>query len=547
MAGIRQDVLYGTNVDFSNVGLPAPTLLTDGQMLIATTAANAGGTHINVGTITSTGGSVTISYDTPNINLEVAGGAAVTNVTSTNLERTVAGSSIDLEDLRFTTAYVVDPSVTTGSKANYSTVTAAVAAAGTAGGGKVFIRANTAPYVESFNLPTNVTLCSYGSDLQGGCNATISGQITVTATGSAGIANVNLHGNGVDPSLLFSGSNSVFFTMQNVIFTSNTVAAIQGTNANANILSINCIGIGDVGDFFDCTDLAASFSACQFLNQSGNPGFVGVDVGLQFGNSSMDTFLTVSGTSALSINNSQIKNNITVSGASQLGIEYSSTQSIALNGTTQALLAQVDINAGSSPGITIAAGVVVTADMCSINSSNTNAVDGTGTFRYSAMSFTGSSSTINATLTTQLLGLRPYASTTDRGVASFNPVDFTVDSDGEVSLIPSDRFAWHNVSVSTTLVSFNGYYAISPGGVLSFTLPPVGVLGDTIKISLSGATGWIIAQPNAGSQIRYGSVLTTVGVTGQLASTAQGDSLELVARDADFWQVQNDQGNFLYV
>ena len=85
MAGFYGEIMYAKNGDFSTAGsqrgLLANGLLTNGQMWIGTTAANAGGTHINVGTLTSTGGTVAITYASPNINLEVSGGSSMTNFT----------------------------------------------------------------------------------------------------------------------------------------------------------------------------------------------------------------------------------------------------------------------------------------------------------------------------------------------------------------------------------------------------------------------------------------------------------------------------------
>lgn len=80
MAGFANDTVYGNNADFSvaasKKGSINNGLLTNGQMWIGTTATNVGGTHINVGTLISPLGTVTIGYSSPNITLEVAGGAA---------------------------------------------------------------------------------------------------------------------------------------------------------------------------------------------------------------------------------------------------------------------------------------------------------------------------------------------------------------------------------------------------------------------------------------------------------------------------------------
>lgn len=78
MAGFDNDVVYGTNVDFSGAGGGQggnATLLTNGQLLIASTSLNAGGTHINVGNLVSPSGTLSIGYVSPNITLDLTGGA----------------------------------------------------------------------------------------------------------------------------------------------------------------------------------------------------------------------------------------------------------------------------------------------------------------------------------------------------------------------------------------------------------------------------------------------------------------------------------------
>lgn len=81
MAGFDNEVVYGKNADFTSVDnqnvLESNGLATNGQLWIGTTATNAGGTHVNVGNLTSPGGTITISYSSPNITLETTGGGGV--------------------------------------------------------------------------------------------------------------------------------------------------------------------------------------------------------------------------------------------------------------------------------------------------------------------------------------------------------------------------------------------------------------------------------------------------------------------------------------
>ena len=73
MAGFRNsgsiDVLFVDNVDFSGAAIPSPTITTDGQLIIGSTAAP----NLKIGTITSPTGTVTIGYASPNITLDVPG------------------------------------------------------------------------------------------------------------------------------------------------------------------------------------------------------------------------------------------------------------------------------------------------------------------------------------------------------------------------------------------------------------------------------------------------------------------------------------------
>ena len=79
MSGFDNEVVYGKNADFSSTDnqnvLEANGLVTNGKLWIGSTAVNAGGTHINVGSITSPLGTLTIGYSSPNITIDAAGGS----------------------------------------------------------------------------------------------------------------------------------------------------------------------------------------------------------------------------------------------------------------------------------------------------------------------------------------------------------------------------------------------------------------------------------------------------------------------------------------
>lgn len=106
---------------------------------------------------------------------------------------------------------------------------------------------------------------------------------------------------------------------------------------------------------------------------------------------------------------------------------------------------------------------------------------------------------------------------------------------------------WNTISASQALVKANGYFCVSPGGALSLSLPATSTVGDTISVALSGATSWTITQA-AGQAITFGSKTTTTGVGGSLSSTANGDTVTIVAWAANTsWYVISSMGNITVV
>lgn len=73
MSGFDNEVLIAKNADFStagaNKGSVANGLNADGKIWIGSTTPNVGGTNVNVGTITSPNGTITVGYSSPNITL----------------------------------------------------------------------------------------------------------------------------------------------------------------------------------------------------------------------------------------------------------------------------------------------------------------------------------------------------------------------------------------------------------------------------------------------------------------------------------------------
>lgn len=105
---------------------------------------------------------------------------------------------------------------------------------------------------------------------------------------------------------------------------------------------------------------------------------------------------------------------------------------------------------------------------------------------------------------------------------------------------------WQVIGASQTLAVNHGYFCTS-GGTLALALPAVSAIGDTVEISLDGSTGFTVTQ-SAGQTIKFGNQVTTAGVGGSIASTGQGDTIQMVCSVVNLrWNILDCMGNLLFV
>lgn len=116
-----------------------------------------------------------------------------------------------------------------------------------------------------------------------------------------------------------------------------------------------------------------------------------------------------------------------------------------------------------------------------------------------------------------------------------------------ISASGSGSISWQTISASQALSVNNGYFCISPGGAIALSLPTTSAVGDTIIVTLDGATSYTITQ-GANQQIRFGSQETTLGASGSLTTTSQGCTLSLVCSVANLrWNAISSEGTFTIV
>lgn len=126
----------------------------------------------------------------------------------------------------------------------------------------------------------------------------------------------------------------------------------------------------------------------------------------------------------------------------------------------------------------------------------------------------------------------------------YNDITGTIVDSG---LTPGSILTNANVSVDSTSMVVDTSYTINNANLATLTLPAVSAVGEVIEITGNSANGWIIAQ-NAGNTIRIGSVSSTTGAGGSVASSNRYDAIRLkcVTTNA-IWVAQFMVGNLTVV
>lgn len=522
MAGFDNDVIYGTNIDLSNslAGRGGnATLLTDGQMLIATTATNAGGTHVNVGTITSPGGTITVGYSTPNITLDLAGG----------------GEAID----SIGTQTGTNPIVPTA--AGLVTINGAVVAAGThpirsdgTGANTMAMEVQISQAIAATDA-TKIGLSNFNSaqfsvDANGFVSSLASGTLTSVVTVNA------------TPQFVLGGSTeTIDFNLVNLVLGSSLPVLAAGTNnvgIGAAVMATLTSGIQNVGIGTSSTHAITSGQANTMVGYSSGNKLTSGNNNTLIG-SSAGTSLTT-GTSNTAVGTLSLFSYTT--GATNQGSNTAigenslSTLTTGVNNTGLGVNAAASLQTGTD---SISIGFNA-ASSYSTNESSNICIGNIGTVADSNKIRIGtqgsSAGQQNATFIAGIVG-----------VTTSNSQAVTIDSTtGQLGVTAiGSGFTWNDVTGTSASMAVSNGYLSDNAGLVTLTLPATAVQFSTIKVSGYGAGGWIIAQ-NANQQIINGILSSTVGVTGSLASTNRYDAVELLATvggASTIWKVQNGVGN----
>lgn len=436
-----------------------------------------------------------------------------------------------------TTQYIVDPSAANGA---YTTITAANAAAAGAGGGQVFVRTGT--YTESFTVGSGVSINAYGSapNVFGtSIGVVIDGTVTLANNGEVALVGISITNSSGGACITTTGTNGFLAFVKDCTLVGGSGAIIQGSNGNANILFDGCTIVSTAGDFLNCTGAQPQFTNCKFVGAGGSGAITYTGGQGQFFACDVNGTISLSSGATLSMRYCSGQS-ITTADTSSFDVEYSAfsnnTTIFTTAGTGNNRAFQCILQNSGAAAIDLGAGTAIEFDQGQINSSGgAFSVMGTGNFSYGLLEFNGDVQTIDPGLTINLLTVRPFATTSSRGLASFNPGQFTVNSVGEVSIIGS-ALPWTDETVTFSAAVSNGYFIVGSGSPtcelppnLSFPASPV--QGDIVQFAVEGTGATVILQAETGQTIRIANASSSVA--GTATSTLTGDAITLVYRSAD--------------
>jgi len=282
--------------------------------------------------------------------------------------------------------FIVDG--TTPANGTHTTIAAALTSASS--GDTIFIRPGT--YTENLTLKAGVNLTSFGSDgysqnTANASNVTILGKATATFVGSCSIYGICLKTN-ADFVLVVSGSSATNVNLINCYIFLNNNTGISYTSSSAS---------SKIQLFYCKTDTATTGIT---LFASSSAGVLKIFQSIIENNGASVTVSTCSA-GAINIYNSFFAHPITTSSTGALlGNNTDFIQALIFNGTGTNSISNCSIAGGTSSAVSVGTGVSLNISSTSIDSTNTNAISGAGTLRYSGISFTNTSSIINTTTQT---------------------------------------------------------------------------------------------------------------------------------------------------
>lgn len=488
MSGFDNDIVFAKNGDFSNADnqnvSESNGLVTNGQLWIGATSTNVGGTHINVGNLSSPGGTLNIGYSSPNITLDVR------------------DSGFDIHAAR----YIVSAGGIADG-ANYTTIASAYTAAVAAGAPQtIFVQPGT--YTENLTLVPSIDITAFtGDDIIP--QVTIIGKLSFSANGRVSLSNLWIQTNN-DYCISVTGSNPCVLRIDNCHLngtnhtpieytTANTGSIIKLTNTHQNI---QITGIS----YHDMTSTGLiMYEKCDLANPGASS--------------------TPANNSAGSVNLIHCTTNgiFSASGTGQINTNFvflatANLTSISLSGSAFSSSQNCLFNSGSSSAVSIGSGCVASVYGNVIISSNTNALTGSGTLAFGGNTFPNSSginvsTQLPVALTIPQGGSFATSYTQSNGILAYNGTRFVnyagpqLDSSGRYTNTSQPAFSVtvanvindvtgdgtnYTIIYDTKILDVGTNFTLATG---KFTAPVTGNYMLQAYVKLIGGT--IITAPSA--------------------------------------------------
>ena len=379
------------------------------------------------------------------------------------------------------------------ANSSYLTIAAAVAAADAAGGGTVYVQPGT--YTESITF-------------------TVANTVSVTGVAIGGFPGTTQSAVTVSGNQIYTGTGKMLF--QGILFT-----ASSGTTWT----------IGSAG-----SATAVQFDSCRIVTSGANGVNLNIFAATTFTMNDCSISAPLVGISAVGGLSSIMNTTILSTASDAISLGAGSILDISLS----------NILSTTNHSITLSAASAVVQSNNNIYQSTLSAIHYTAAATLVSTYDNFDSPAIYFADSTGAFGTLNYSYSTIPLLSSTS-IDPQI-TDTKLSQIPipvSGISSWNLITSSQTMAVNSGY--IVQSGALSLLLPATSAVGDTISNTLDTGTSWTITQAS-GQRIRVGSGQTTLGSGGSLASTALGDSIEIVCKTADtLWYAKSVIGNLTSV
>lgn len=270
----------------------------------------------------------------------------------------------------------------------HTTIASAVAAASSFD--TIIIRPGN--YTENFTVDKHLSFYADTATFRDVVSTvTITGKITISTAVNASFSNIKFTTN--SDYILVLSANGAAVTMLNcyINITNNNGFNLSG-NGSTNLYFISCSSsIADTYALFTSTACTVFIKECYFADGT-NVATNSIAGSLYIFNSKLSIPITIAQGGGIYCFSSNFGVNFT---------PYINKTWITNNDTTvgASFIEASSFYSGTATAITLGAGSVLNAVNTIVNSSNANAIGGTGTFNKANITFTGSSSTIAGTLT----------------------------------------------------------------------------------------------------------------------------------------------------